>query len=64
MREVLPDVNGLGPFSSADDVVSPLDARRLVLVDRSLTRCLSGFLLSEAFQYRRYKTSDAAVDAK
>jgi hypothetical protein len=30
--EVLPDVNVLGSLSSTDDVVSPLDARRVVLV--------------------------------
>ena len=35
MREVLPDVNVLGPFSSADDVVAPFDARGVVLVYQS-----------------------------
>ncbi len=34
MRGVLPDVDGLGPFSSAEGVVSPLDACRVVLVGR------------------------------
>ncbi len=32
--EVLPNVNALGPFASADDVVTPLNARGVVLVDR------------------------------
>ena len=32
MGEVLPDVNVLGAFPPADDVVSPLDARCVVLV--------------------------------
>ncbi len=32
--EVLPDVDVLGSLPSADDVVTPLDARRVVFVDR------------------------------
>ena len=32
--EVLPDVNVLGTFTAADDVVTPLDARGVVLVYR------------------------------
>ena len=34
MGEVLPDVDVLGTFPSADDVVTPLDARGVVLVYR------------------------------
>jgi hypothetical protein len=34
MREVLPNVNVLGPLTSPDDVVTPLDARGVVLVYR------------------------------
>jgi hypothetical protein len=41
MCEVLPNVNVLGPLTSPDDVVAPLDARGVVLV----YRC--GPLLSE-----------------
>ena len=32
--EVLPDVNVLGSLTAADDVVTPLNTRRVVLVDR------------------------------
>ena len=32
MGEVLPDIYVLGTFPSADDVVTPLDARGVVLV--------------------------------
>ncbi len=32
MGEVPPDVNVLGAFPPTDDVVSPLDARRAVLI--------------------------------
>ncbi len=32
--EVLPDVDVLSSLPSADDVVTPLDARRVVFVDR------------------------------
>ena len=35
MDEVLPDVDVLGTFPSADDVVTPLDTRGVVLVNRS-----------------------------
>ncbi len=35
MGEVLPDVDVLGTFPSADDVVTPLDACGVVLVYRS-----------------------------
>ncbi len=41
MREVLADVDMLGPLSSADNMVAPLDACGLVLV-YSITVCLSG----------------------
>ena len=34
MREVLPDVDVLRPFTSSDDVVAPFDAGVVVLVDR------------------------------
>ena len=42
VREVLPDVNMLGPLTSSNDVVAPLDARGVVLEH------LGGVLLSEA----------------
>ncbi len=42
VREVLPDVNMLGPLASSNDVVAPLDARGVVLEH------LGGVLLSEA----------------
>ncbi len=42
VREVLPDVNVLGPLTSSNDVVAPLDARGVVLEH------LGGVLLSEA----------------
>ena len=32
MGEVLPDVNVLGSFTAADDVVAPFNTRRVVLV--------------------------------
>ena len=41
--EVLPDVNMLGSFTSADDVVAPFDARGVVLVYRG------GLLLLESW---------------
>ena len=37
MREVLPDVDVLGTLSASDDVVAPLNASDVVLVDRSRT---------------------------
>jgi hypothetical protein len=42
VREVLPDVDMLGSLRSANDVVSPLDARRVLL------KHLRGDLVSEA----------------
>ncbi len=42
VRKVLPDVNMLGPLTSSNDVVAPLDARGVVLEH------LGGVLLSEA----------------
>ena len=37
MGEVLPDVDVLCPFASADDVVAPLDTRIVVFEDRSVS---------------------------
>ncbi len=61
VRKVLSDVNVLGPFSSTNDVVSPLDACQVILVD------WCGFCWaksSRSSKYWRYKTSITAVDAE
>jgi hypothetical protein len=64
MREVLPDVNVFGPFSSTNDVLPPLAARGVVIEDQS------GLLLGKALlkpklssKNWRYKTSIAAGSA-
>ena len=56
--EVLPDVDVLGTFPSADDVVTPLDARGVVLV------YWSRLLLRRCRRSLRYKTSLPASDAE
>ncbi len=61
MSEVLPDVNVLRTLSTTNDVVSPLDARGVVLVHRS-RGSLAKPMLSR--RLHRYKTSVAAVDAE
>jgi hypothetical protein len=54
MSKMLEDVNVLGSSPSADDVVSPLDARSVILVH------WCGRLLSEA----RHRNSVSAIDAE
>ena len=48
VREVLPDVNVLSALPPADDVVSPLNARSVVLVHRGWTRLSKAHVLEEA----------------
>ena len=47
VSEVLPDVDVLGSLPSADDVVSPLDALRVVFVDRRGRRLDESYTLEE-----------------
>jgi len=47
MREVLPNVDMLGPLPSANDVVTPLDARSVVLVHRSRGRLGEAHVLEQ-----------------
>ena len=60
--EVLPDVNVLGTFPAADDVVTPLDARRVVFVETGVGDAWTNPLRSRSL--RRYRTSLAAVEAE
>ena len=61
MGEVLTDVNVLGSLMASDDVVTPFNTRRVVLVE------WGRFLLYEAEsaqKCQRYKTSQPAADAE
>ncbi len=47
MGEVLPDVDVIGSLPSADDIVTPLDARSSVFIDRHGRRLDESHTLEE-----------------
>ncbi len=47
MREVFPNVDVLGTFTAPNDVVAPIDARIIVLIDRSESRPEESHVLEE-----------------
>ncbi len=59
MSKVLADVNVLGSFTSADDVVAPLDARGFVLIHEC------GRLLSDAKSFQKgYEIQDLSTSRR
>ena len=61
MSKVFPYVDVLGTFPAADDVVSPFDARGVVLVYRGRLLLRESETVKSAL---RYKTSQPAIDAE
>ncbi len=57
MGEVLPDVDVLGSFTSADDVVALFDARRVVLVYRGRLLLLESETVQESPEVQNLTSS-------